>query len=140
MKNTFNITRYYCKGKHPYCVKISDGSLKFLFEVTSKTGYGSILRLQDKFKDKIIFATTSFDLQAQPFQDAADIYDTLKVGGFPFFYYDSRLGKFYKTVIMATNLVGHTSKRLVTTNEIVKIIAVDNLVQLLEIVNDLPLN
>ncbi|MEI6823790.1 MAG: hypothetical protein WCL51_17815, partial [Bacteroidota bacterium] len=115
MKNTFNLPRYFYRGKHPYMVKMPDGSTKLLFEVTAKTGYGSILMLQEQFKDKIIFATTSFDLQAQPFQDAADIYDTLKVGGFSLFYFDIKVGKFYKTVVMETILVGNTSKRLVIT-------------------------
>lgn len=79
MKRTFNTKRTKVRGMFPYIVRYTDNLNKdiYMFEVTRKTSFRQILKMDKTFADEeIIFATTDplFAYYGST-RDAANLYE-----------------------------------------------------------------
>ena len=90
MRKTFPFKREKTNGFFPYICFDKNKNKRFLFEVSQKTPYKTILKIQDKFNSNdLLFATTVNDFMNKTFSiDATDAYNLLGKGCFTLLFFN----------------------------------------------------
>ncbi len=124
MKDTFKTLRKKVNGLHPYIVTTKDNKKLYLFEVTRKTSYREIIKIEDAFLDDSTLIFASIDksvFDRGPATDAANLYKVGNRKRRPLYYYNNE--RFYKSKVVEKNHVsGRSWSVLEITDEEIELI------------------